>query len=276
MEQLVRYHGHNGWNDPDMLIGSSAKAKGFSLTQVQSRAQFSLWAVMGAPLMVGANMLELNDWDAETYTNRAAIRINQDPLGAAGTVVASTCSRYPSFHMGMSEDGKAYNFSIDTSLLEASDRVHCGHHMASECRLCSRTGGGSQDCQNHCAWDNTTGTCNPQPFPPEDKGVGWGYLMPNSMDCQQAWAKRLHNGDVGIALVNFARWSVSWRLQVKDFVPWVQTHATAMEDLWLGGGDTALDDTFYATLAPNGGHILGRLSKGEAKTAAMLRGVSRA
>ncbi|OLP82870.1 Alpha-galactosidase [Symbiodinium microadriaticum] len=64
MEKLSSYHGPHGWNDPDMLIGSSQGAK-LLLTPAQSRAQFSLWAVMSAPLMLGANVLKLTDFDLE-------------------------------------------------------------------------------------------------------------------------------------------------------------------------------------------------------------------
>ena len=45
--------GPGGFNDPDMLIGSSEGATKV-LPPVQARAQFSLWAVMASPLLLGA------------------------------------------------------------------------------------------------------------------------------------------------------------------------------------------------------------------------------
>lgn len=38
---------------------------------MQSRAQFSLWAVMSAPLMLGANIQKITPYDVETYSSLA-------------------------------------------------------------------------------------------------------------------------------------------------------------------------------------------------------------
>ena len=56
------------WNDPDALIGSS-QGTAVHLTQAQSRAQMSLWSTMAAPLEIGSNILNLSDYDLETYKN---------------------------------------------------------------------------------------------------------------------------------------------------------------------------------------------------------------
>ncbi|CAK0860601.1 unnamed protein product, partial [Prorocentrum cordatum] len=104
MARLREYHGPHGWNDPDMLIGSSQGAR-LVLTPQQSRAQFSLWAVMSAPLMLGANMQELSQFDLETYSNADAIRVNQDLSDQpAGRVVLNNCPPYPEFHLGLGPD----------------------------------------------------------------------------------------------------------------------------------------------------------------------------
>ena len=47
-----------GWNDPDLLLGSTVPAAVF-LTQNQSRTQFSLWAITAAPLVLSANVLNM-------------------------------------------------------------------------------------------------------------------------------------------------------------------------------------------------------------------------
>ena len=41
----------------------------------------SLWALAPSPLMLGANMTDLDDWTLSLLTNDEVIRINQDPLG---------------------------------------------------------------------------------------------------------------------------------------------------------------------------------------------------
>ena len=44
-----------GWNDADMLLTSS-HAAAYHLSESQSRAQFSMWAVMSAPLLISADV----------------------------------------------------------------------------------------------------------------------------------------------------------------------------------------------------------------------------
>jgi len=75
--------GPGGWNDPDMLIGSSNKTA-FHISPVQSRTMFSLWSVMAAPLLIGSNIIDLSDWDLETYSNVEIIGVDQDTLGKQG------------------------------------------------------------------------------------------------------------------------------------------------------------------------------------------------
>ena len=54
MEGLGAYAGPGrGYNDPDMLVGTGGAAT-VTLTPAQSRTQFSLWAVLAAPLLLGA------------------------------------------------------------------------------------------------------------------------------------------------------------------------------------------------------------------------------
>lgn len=87
---LASYAGPGGYNDPDMLLGSSDGAF-VKVSPTQSRTQFSLWAVMAAPLIIGAKILDLSDFDLATYTNKEVIAIDQDPLGVQGTVIWENC-----------------------------------------------------------------------------------------------------------------------------------------------------------------------------------------
>jgi len=72
-----------GWNDPDMLLGSNPNTAAH-LPPQQSRAMFSMWAVMAAPLLIGSNIISLNTWDLETYSNPEVIAVDQDSLGMQG------------------------------------------------------------------------------------------------------------------------------------------------------------------------------------------------
>jgi len=85
--KLSQYAGPGAWNDPDLLLGS-ANSTAWHVLPHQSRAQFSLWAVMAAPLLISANIINLNAFDMATYSNRLVIAIDQDPLGIQGSRVA--------------------------------------------------------------------------------------------------------------------------------------------------------------------------------------------
>ena len=61
---LAPFAAPGGFNDPDILIGSSPNST-LSLPPAQSRTQFSLWCVTAAPLLIGANVLSLSPFDIE-------------------------------------------------------------------------------------------------------------------------------------------------------------------------------------------------------------------
>lgn len=68
---------HTGfYNDPDMMVIGMP-----GLTDAENRAHMSLWAVSGAPLLVGADLTQLGDATLATLTNPAVLAIDQDALG---------------------------------------------------------------------------------------------------------------------------------------------------------------------------------------------------
>jgi alpha-galactosidase len=76
---LEKYAGPGHWNDPDMLeVGNG------SMTLPESRAHFSLWCVLAAPLMAGNDVRHMKDEVHDILTNREAVAIDQDPLGKQG------------------------------------------------------------------------------------------------------------------------------------------------------------------------------------------------
>jgi len=81
---LAPYNGPNGWNDPDMLEVGNLFGK---FKDTESRAHFSLWAIMSAPLIAGTNLTEMTDLTREVLTNEEAILVNQDALGIQGVPV---------------------------------------------------------------------------------------------------------------------------------------------------------------------------------------------
>ncbi len=76
---LEEYAGPGHWNDPDMLqVGNGG------LTESESRAHFSLWCMLAAPLMAGNDLSTMDATTKTILTNKEAIAINQDALGKQG------------------------------------------------------------------------------------------------------------------------------------------------------------------------------------------------
>jgi alpha-galactosidase len=75
--------GPGAWNDPDMLeVGNGG------MTDDEYRAHFSLWAIMAAPLMAGNDVRDMGAATRTILTNAEVIAVDQDSLGAQGTLVA--------------------------------------------------------------------------------------------------------------------------------------------------------------------------------------------
>lgn len=78
-EPLYPYAGPGHWNDPDMLeVGNGG------LTDDESRAHFSLWAMMAAPLIAGNDVADMSAATRATLLNREVIAVDQDRLGRQG------------------------------------------------------------------------------------------------------------------------------------------------------------------------------------------------
>jgi alpha-galactosidase len=73
--------GHGHWNDPDYLAPTY-------LPPGEARAQFTMWIILAAPLMVSADISTLPQSTIAMLTNRQAIAISQDPLGRQGVAIA--------------------------------------------------------------------------------------------------------------------------------------------------------------------------------------------
>lgn len=95
MATLPQYAGPGGWNDPCLLLSSCSVEHGDCpqrrrVTELQSRAQFSMWAVLAAPLLISGSILDMSEMDYETYTNKDVIAVSQDMLGKQGVRVVGS------------------------------------------------------------------------------------------------------------------------------------------------------------------------------------------
>jgi len=76
---LEKFHGPGHWCDADMLqVGNG------DLTEEENRAHFSMWCLLGAPLMAGNDLRSMSESTRLILTNREAIAVDQDPAGRMG------------------------------------------------------------------------------------------------------------------------------------------------------------------------------------------------
>lgn len=68
-----------GWNDPDMLFIGKGDFDANHLTE--ARSHFSLWAMMNAPLLIGADLRTTPQPLMDIFGNAEIIALNQDPAG---------------------------------------------------------------------------------------------------------------------------------------------------------------------------------------------------
>jgi alpha-galactosidase len=80
---LAHYQYGGSWNDPDILqVGMG------ELSEDEQRAHFSLWAMLGAPLIAGNDLRTMPESVCRILTNREVITLDQDPLGDAAGKIA--------------------------------------------------------------------------------------------------------------------------------------------------------------------------------------------
>jgi alpha-galactosidase len=78
--ELDKFAGPDHWNDPDMLeVGNGG------LTVAESRAHFSFWCLLAAPLIAGNDVRSMNEETHAILTDKEAIAVDQDSLGKEGT-----------------------------------------------------------------------------------------------------------------------------------------------------------------------------------------------
>ncbi len=76
------------WNDPDMLeIGTKEKNQP-GLTPDEEYTHMTWWCLLSAPLLLGNDLTEMNDFTLNLLTNDEVIAVDQDELGSQATAVA--------------------------------------------------------------------------------------------------------------------------------------------------------------------------------------------
>jgi alpha-galactosidase len=78
--------GPGHWNDPDYLGPDQG------MSAAQFRTQFSMWAMLAAPLMISEDLVSMGSATQTTVTDREAIAIDQDPAGEQARLLGSSGS----------------------------------------------------------------------------------------------------------------------------------------------------------------------------------------
>jgi alpha-galactosidase len=73
---LAQFAKPGAWNDPDMLeVGNGG------MTDTEYHSHFSLWSMMAAPLLIGADLRKISPASLDILKNKEIIAIDQDPRG---------------------------------------------------------------------------------------------------------------------------------------------------------------------------------------------------
>jgi alpha-galactosidase len=91
--QLHKFGGPGGWNDPDyLLLGYLSNWKGQTaptpLTPNEQYSHVSLWCLIAAPLIFSGDITRLDPFTSNLLENDEVIDVDQDPLGRPGRRVA--------------------------------------------------------------------------------------------------------------------------------------------------------------------------------------------
>jgi len=90
--RLARYAGPGHWNDPDMLVvgkvGWGPDVKKTRLTKTEQITHITIWSMAAAPLLIGCDMSDMDEFTRAVLTNHDVIEVDQDPLGVQAVKVA--------------------------------------------------------------------------------------------------------------------------------------------------------------------------------------------
>lgn len=79
------------WNDPDMLVvgklGWGDEVRQTRLSPDEQYFHISLWSILAAPLLIGCDMSQMDDFTLSLLTNREVLVVNQDIAGIQGSRV---------------------------------------------------------------------------------------------------------------------------------------------------------------------------------------------
>jgi alpha-galactosidase len=96
-DRWAAFTGPGHWSDPDMLVvgmvGWGPNLHPTRLTPDEQYSHISLWSLLSAPLILGCDLAQLDDFTLGLLTNDEVLAINQDPLGKQATQISNDGAR---------------------------------------------------------------------------------------------------------------------------------------------------------------------------------------
>ncbi|HOD47066.1 MAG TPA: glycoside hydrolase family 27 protein [Opitutaceae bacterium] len=119
---LAKYAGPDHWNDPDMMeVGSHG------LTFAESRAHFTFWCILAAPLMAGNDLRHMTPEICAVLTDKDALAVNQDALGKQGFRVLAEPAKNIEVWVKELSNGDWAAAALNTSTQEAELTLDWGY-----------------------------------------------------------------------------------------------------------------------------------------------------
>jgi len=88
----AQYAGPGHWNDTDMLVigkvGWGPRLRDSNLTPNEQYVHISLWTILAAPMIIGCDMTQMDDFTTSLLSNDEVLAVHQDPAGHAGDRIA--------------------------------------------------------------------------------------------------------------------------------------------------------------------------------------------
>ena len=92
-ERWLPFSGSGHWVDPDMLVvgmvGWGPQLHHTRLTADEQYTHISLWSLLAAPLLIGGDVSQMDDFTINLLCNNEVNDVNQDPLGYMAVPIAT-------------------------------------------------------------------------------------------------------------------------------------------------------------------------------------------
>ncbi len=92
--KVAKYSRPGGWNDPDQLmvgnLGWGDQLHPTTLTPDEQYSQVSLWCLLSAPLLIGCDVANMDDFTVSLLSNDEVLALDQDPLGRSAERIIAT------------------------------------------------------------------------------------------------------------------------------------------------------------------------------------------